>query len=230
MRTVQDVLARRNVIVHRMQGNLCPPHPAERENAQSYPMCLELGVPGNTAKITAFVQVIVDPLREDENARATHPDFRYRAEHLCTAANDGNGIMYRALLSTFKRACADYIKVVVAVIFTIPIVPNKVRLSNDRISDRGGIITSTEKIAEQFAPNLTWLQARRVGTGFVPYRVEAEDVPDIEMPCGLNAIKNLRLLIEHKALPHPESARMKQRNGHLTNNTIVAHALRMYTA
>lgn len=78
---------------------------------------------------------------------------------------------------------------------------------------------STEKIAPHYPPYLNKLQQMGIGSGFVPYRVEAEDVPDIAVPCGHDAMVNLCQFIEHRVIPHPESVKLKQKNGQLTANS-----------
>ena len=75
-----------------------------------------------------------------------HKDFEYLPNHLCTRASDGNGIIFSALKKTFNRAVAHFLKVSTAIVFGTPVVPNKMRLTNNRLYDRGGIIVSTEMI------------------------------------------------------------------------------------
>ena len=74
---------------------------------------LELGLHGHTTGFEMTETTIVDPLREGDitgSGRVMHKDFEYVAEHLCTKASDGNGIIFSALKKTFNRAVADFRK------------------------------------------------------------------------------------------------------------------------
>lgn len=145
------------------------------------PPNLELGLPGHTRGIEAVESTAADPL-----------DERY-----IQASNDGNGGAWQAMKKTFNRAVSDFIKVIIVLVFKIPIVPNDYKLTDDRLYDRDGVIVSTEKIAHYYAPYLVSVQGFNPGDGFAEYYLQDQDV-SIPVPRGEGATMGPCKLIQHK--------------------------------